>query len=208
MKECRRCGETVALDAFPVDKAKRDGRGSYCKPCRSAYYAEYRARPGNAEKIDARSREWAKAHPEVAGRRHRTPQARAYRRRYYEANRERCSSANRRRYAANPEPIRARTRRWREENPERHQDYVKARKARKRGASRTEHVISRKVYERDGYVCWLCEEPTEPQGVYARRPSVDHVVPLVLGGEHTYDNARTAHRGCNSAKGASLVLVA
>jgi 5-methylcytosine-specific restriction endonuclease McrA len=31
-------------------------------------------------------------------------------------------------------------------------------------------------------------------------PSLDHVVPLARGGEHTYGNVRTACLGCNVRK--------
>jgi 5-methylcytosine-specific restriction endonuclease McrA len=33
------------------------------------------------------------------------------------------------------------------------------------------------------------------------RASVDHIVPLSLGGPHTLDNAQLAHLRCNAIKG-------
>lgn len=33
-------------------------------------------------------------------------------------------------------------------------------------------------------------------------PSLDHIIPLVKGGENTWGNAQLAHRICNSIKGA------
>ena len=33
-------------------------------------------------------------------------------------------------------------------------------------------------------------------------PSIDHIVPLSKGGEHSYANCALAHTGCNSAKSA------
>ena len=35
-------------------------------------------------------------------------------------------------------------------------------------------------------------------------PTIDHVVPLVLGGKHSWTNVKLAHLSCNSAKGASV----
>lgn len=35
-------------------------------------------------------------------------------------------------------------------------------------------------------------------------PSIDHVVPLIKGGEHSWGNVKLAHFGCNSAKGAKV----
>lgn len=122
-------------------------------------------------------------------------------RRYHEEHRDRRAEAGRRRYAANPEPAKARARRWRQANPERFRAQVKRRGALRRGASVGEVVRPELVYERDGFVCWLCEEATEPAGIYGRRPSMDHVVALSLGGAHSYENVRTAHRSCNSSRG-------
>ncbi len=63
----------------------------------------------------------------------------------------------------------------------------------------------RRILERDGPSCWLCHLPvdlttTRPTNRLA--PSVDHVVPLSLGGSDRDDNLRLAHFGCNSRRGA------
>lgn len=44
-----------------------------------------------------------------------------------------------------------------------------------------------------GRTCHLCGRPGATTG--------DHVVPRSLGGEHTVENGRPAHLGCNSARG-------
>lgn len=66
------------------------------------------------------------------------------------------------------------------------------------------------VYERDGYVCQLCGEPTDPhaEGNDDMFPSLDHIVPQSLGGGHEDENLRTAHRVCNSSRGARVDVVA
>lgn len=33
MKRCPACGETKALDEFPNNRASKDGKATYCKPC-------------------------------------------------------------------------------------------------------------------------------------------------------------------------------
>lgn len=35
-------------------------------------------------------------------------------------------------------------------------------------------------------------------------PSIDHVIPLAKGGQHSWDNVKLAHRICNSLKKDSL----
>lgn len=58
------------------------------------------------------------------------------------------------------------------------------------------------VFERDNWICYRCEQPTDPDAspFDTISPTVDHVVPLSKGGEHSLANVRTACLGCNSSK--------
>lgn len=55
-KHCSRCGLTKPLDHFPQNKGRKDGRGTYCAPCKIEYNAGYyqrnkeRHNPGRAER--------------------------------------------------------------------------------------------------------------------------------------------------------------
>jgi 5-methylcytosine-specific restriction endonuclease McrA len=51
------------------------------------------------------------------------------------------------------------------------------------------------VFRRDGRACYRC-------GGYAT--TVDHIVPVALGGTHALSNLRPACGPCNSSTGASL----
>lgn len=58
------------------------------------------------------------------------------------------------------------------------------------------------IYERDGWVCQLCNRPVDPD-LGHREPwsaSLDHVVPqsLMLVPDHSAQNLRLSHRLCNS----------
>lgn len=66
-----------------------------------------------------------------------------------------------------------------------------------------EQVRRRAVFERDGWVCGICEEPVAPalKSPDLASASLDHIVPLSLGGEHSYANVRLAHLGCNIRRG-------
>lgn len=60
-----------------------------------------------------------------------------------------------------------------------------------------------KVFERDGWRCQICKAPTPRnlRGTYNdRAPELDHVMPLSLGGAHSYMNTQCACRKCNAAK--------
>ena len=73
------------------------------------------------------------------------------------------------------------------------------RRARKREAF-VEYVDHTSVFRRDRFTCWICEGPIIP-GHPRWGASVDHVVPLALGGLHCYSNVLTAHMVCNHIKG-------
>jgi 5-methylcytosine-specific restriction endonuclease McrA len=65
-----------------------------------------------------------------------------------------------------------------------------------------ERVVPSKVYERDNWKCQLCHEPVDRtlHGWDRMAATLDHIVPLTLGGLHIYTNVQLAHRACNSAK--------
>ena len=77
------------------------------------------------------------------------------------------------------------------------------RKARKRGAFKTAPVYRRKVFERDKWKCHICGGRIDKSLTAPDRGSatLDHIVPLAFGGEHTMHNIKAAHYGCNSRRG-------
>lgn len=73
-----------------------------------------------------------------------------------------------------------------------------------RQAARVEDVNSQEVFERGAWACGICAEPI-PRVVlwpHPLSPSLDHIVPLSLGGAHSYENTQPAHLACNMSKGA------
>ena len=66
-----------------------------------------------------------------------------------------------------------------------------------------ERYAAADVFQRDGWVCRLCDEPVDrdarwPEG---RCATIDHVLPVSLGGADVLDNVQTAHFSCNISKG-------
>lgn len=80
-----------------------------------------------------------------------------------------------------------------------------ARRVREQAAT-VERFDYLEVYERDGWVCGLCGQPVDRKLTWPdpKSPSLDHVVPLVAGGEHSRANTQLAHWLCNVRKGARL----
>jgi 5-methylcytosine-specific restriction endonuclease McrA len=70
----------------------------------------------------------------------------------------------------------------------------------------SERVVPARVFERDGWRCYLCGRLVKRGAVvpHLLAPTVDHVIPLsprAGGGRDDMANARTAHFKCNSKKG-------
>lgn len=78
------------------------------------------------------------------------------------------------------------------------------RRALKAGSAAGPAFSNSDVFERDGWLCGLCDEPVSPDAVYPDpfSPSLDHVVPLSRGGAHSLENSQLAHLRCNVRKGA------
>lgn len=59
------------------------------------------------------------------------------------------------------------------------------------------------IFERDHWICGLCDEAIDPALACPDPGSVslDHIVPVSLGGPHVRDNVQAAHLGCNVLKG-------
>lgn len=77
-------------------------------------------------------------------------------------------------------------------------------RARKVGAAVGERVVRAEVGDRDGWVCF-CGEAVDRELLWpdGRSASVDHVVPLSLGGAHCLSNVRISHLDCNVRRGAA-----
>lgn len=73
-----------------------------------------------------------------------------------------------------------------------------ARKALRRGAT-VERFTDREVFDRDGWTCGICALVVDRSLAWPhpRSRSLDHVVPLSEGGDHSRANTRLAHLDCN-----------
>lgn len=60
-------------------------------------------------------------------------------------------------------------------------------------------VTDAEIMERDRWRCGICGQRIGKSFKYphARSKSIDHVVPLIEGGDDTSANKRAAHLGCN-----------
>jgi 5-methylcytosine-specific restriction endonuclease McrA len=105
-----------------------------------------------------------------------------------------------RRYARQyPEKVSAWNKKWRDANPDKQREYRLERHARVRGQF-VERVYRSVLFERDNGRCGLCGKKVDPANWH-----MDHIVPLLHGGEHSYANVQVTHPFCNESKGARLI---
>ena len=100
--------------------------------------------------------------------------------------------------------------RWRratvgEPNPvwdERRRANYELRRARKKTNGPVEKFLNVEVFERDDWLCGLCGEQVDKDLMWPdpMSASLDHIIPLSRGGEHTLDNVQLAHLVCNIRK--------
>ena len=66
-----------------------------------------------------------------------------------------------------------------------------------------ENVDPMEVFERNNWICQLCNHPVSKirDKRFIDIASLDHIIPLSKGGEHSYANTQLAHLSCNIRKG-------
>ena len=183
-KQCTKCREILTLDDFPKHKDFPDGLDSWCKQCHSLYCKHWR----HTYTVKQRRKEWL-----------RTP--------------------------AGKERRRSEWRRWKrtpggKAHTIRHQqsELGKSYKARvnykrRTGTGEIEKFRNEEIFERDNWKCHVCGKAVNKDldSRDALSATLDHLIPISLGGGHTKLNIKTAHRRCNSQRGNSkstqLVLV-
>lgn len=199
-----------------------------CRPCVLAAQRERSARwrAENPDKVKAKARRDYESRRDVVLAQQRVRRAEkrdelaAYARSYYQANKRHLMELERIRKERDPEAFTERRRRYRAANPERVTADVARYHARRRGAAVFEPGVNwQSVAARDGLTCSYCAvtcDPTDGHHVLGRDganrwvcgptyPTLDHITPVSLGGDHTMSNATLACNRCNKRKGARAI---
>jgi 5-methylcytosine-specific restriction endonuclease McrA len=217
-KVCSRCPEdqNVKLRTeFFKNKGYKDRLYPYCKAChkqaearpervtkRKAYKAAYHIE--HADKINARSTQWAKDNPErfsARQKRSRTKLKDSIRIKdaaYRSVNRILCRLRSRRSRLKKPSMYAAVQKAWRQRNHNKLVEYQHKRRALMYGIPFIEKVEIAVLYLREKGICGICHKHVR----HISRASRDHIIPVTMeGSEHSYRNMVLAHRSCNSRKG-------
>lgn len=227
-KICKACSLEKSYEDFGRNKNRKNGYNDYCKQCANAINRRNKAKRGykrsplppavNGGKVCSTCR-IEKSYSEFP-RTSRSKDGYAWQcksclyarnRANYAAieNKEHIAEKHHQWYEANREQHRALIRKWTKENPLKANETSRRYQARKRNA-RAERVSYKRILERDGLQCYICQKAIDP--TLKRGPAsltFDHEKPLAGKGEkrgmHTEDNIHPAHLCCNSRKCALLL---
>lgn len=179
-----------------------------CPPCRKLFLLERerRLRRENPEIFRERGRRSRAKNPE---------KARAGTRRWYAENADRARESARLAYWAKVKAdeqafrslSRKQARAWYAAHPGRASEYARRRRAQKR-ANGMEPYRTADIFERDGWVCGLCGETIDRAAVWpdVAAVTIDHIIPISLGGADAPWNVQAAHFGCNCSKHNRVVV--
>lgn len=69
-------------------------------------------------------------------------------------------------------------------------------------------ITIEKLGSRDGWRCGVCGKKIKPDAprVYPSGPSIDHIIPLSKGGDHSWSNVQIAHISCNTKKNNRVIV--
>lgn len=204
-KKCTKCGETKPLSEFHKDKNLKDGFAHRCKACAIASAKKhYQANP---EAKRAYTRAWSAANRE---------KKRENDKRYYLENIEKIKAKVKEYYLNHLEEWKVNRKRWLDAHPEykketrrkyeeRHPGWVleKTRRRRARKKANGGNITAQEWQELKefyNHTC-LCCKRSEPE----IKLTLDHIVPLSVGGSHSCENAQPLCMTCNRNKGAKIV---
>lgn len=207
----RRCGDCHAEKPptdFSRNSSRKDGLSSICKPCDRLRSRKWHA--ANPERARVLVEKWARENPERTREikrqwKARNPtsniewvQANPERRReiqkkYNDAHRDEINRLARER---RDDRRRASARAWNQRNKDKIAQAAYLRRARLRDAGIVEAVDVVLLAQRDRNRCGICGK-----SVLLAERTIDHIVPVSKGGEHSYANTQLAHSRCNSARG-------
>lgn len=218
IKRCTACGEVKPLDCFNFNsRNKTDGRHSWCKPCKRAYYQKRWAEATPEVRTASAAATLARIHADPEAHRARSlewkgknrdkvnARARELRKLFPErelARRLRSTSvqksarrlASKRYRERHPERVKECRTKYQRENPEKYALWARNRRARTRkvGGSHTIDDIEILFSAQRGK-CACCR-------IRLKRYHVDHIVSLAAGGSNDRKNLQLLCPSCNQQK--------
>lgn len=217
MKRCQRCGFEKPESEFGKNKSKKDGLTSYCKECITSYYAEWnkensesrketykKYRENNKEKTYQATKKWRASNKEKVNLMKRVwaffnrEKIKMWHKEWYENNRDAILATQREKAWYKTEKGKETTKKWREQNKERIMVSNRNRKSALKNASGKVTVLEwEEIKDKYGNKCLRC-------GRSEVKLTMDHVIPIAVGGSNTADNIQPLCGSCNSKKNTKI----
>lgn len=188
-KKCKACGGVKPVSEFGVHYTNKDGLRTKCKICRREEYKTYYG--SHKEQTAERSRQWHANNPEKVAQKQK---------KWISANREKVKALKRKYYHLDPRKHLDRLKAWVSGNRDKILQYRQKRRALKNASggviTAREWQALKEFYD---FTCLRCGR-REPK----IKLTLDHVIPLKLGGSNTIENAQPLCGSCNCSKGAKV----
>lgn len=189
LKTCTQCKVAKSIDEFPPDRRNPNGKQGKCRECRAANQRAYAQRyPDRKRESDKRYRQ---KHPEGV---------KARKRAYATSNRERLNDLSAEWRKTNRDRRNEIVRAYRARHPESyrvtHQRYQARKWAAEGSCTRAEWEAILERYAPNG-CCPACGQQVAL--------TMDHVIPLSLGGTNDISNLQPLCNRCNAVKGQKIV---
>jgi hypothetical protein len=206
-KKCSKCGEWKDRGEYIKDPQKKDGLYSSCKACykisyknnpRTEYKKEYHSK--NRDTILVKKRKTYYENRDTlldklkAWHANNIEKEKEYR----VKNKEKISLITKAWQAINTDRARNNLKNWRKNNPEKVSVQKNNRRARENNGGKITNEEWQEVLEKYGNKCLCC-------GRTDVRLTLDHVMPLSIGGLNVIENAQPLCKSCNSRKQAKHI---
>jgi 5-methylcytosine-specific restriction endonuclease McrA len=215
-KQCSKCKEWKKPDEFY--KHKRKGKyliEAQCKECMRKQLNESRSKnpeshrtsshkyyENNKNKVKDYFKQWYTENKEKVfetAKRYteKHPEQKKNSLKHYYRNKEKRLAKAREWQIKNPLKVLEIGRKWRKNNPEKVREKARNRRARMKGnGGRITKAEWHELLKKANYECMKCGSPNEL--------TLDHVIPLALGGRHDISNAQVLCMDCNRKKNAKI----
>jgi 5-methylcytosine-specific restriction endonuclease McrA len=202
-KICGKCKETKPITEFYKNTGHKNGFDTICKICHDGNTRRWAI--GNREKTRGYIRNWTKAHAEEERERlkkyklENKEKVRESNKKYSKVHAKQISDRGKKYQQEHPEVRRESARKWRAANREKDSKYTADKKARKLGNGGTFTADEwKELLNKYGNKCLCC-------GRNDIKVTIDHVVPLILGGRNSIENLQPLCKSCNSRKNATTI---
>lgn len=181
-KKCSKCYEIKQLDCFSTDNRSLDGKFTRCKECESERLKQYYKK--NSEKIKNKVSEYSRSNFDKIS--------------FYNKNiRKKDKKSSAIYYEKNKDRILKNVKEWRKNNRDKRKLYNYRRRKTESVGSFTKDEW-KDLCNKHNNKCLCC-------GMNNIKLTVDHVIPLCVGGTNNIDNLQPLCRSCNSKKGKKII---